>query len=227
MSWQLDFAVATGIFLIFFSALISYLISYRLSSISSLSSSEQEKISRIFSSLLAGKGIPSDWEKYNRTPVKIGLQTELYRIPILVKEANGTSRNAIINVSLNFDPYCLNKTWNNSVRVYENSTPIAFQLYDQNFCSEQYLRNATLLFNSSFQAYEQKVFWVYFSDDRGILPANYSLQPSINQNFTVEILPEEKFYTLSVSKLEALKNLNHKEVLQTLGDYKFYLEIGE
>ena len=227
MSWQLDFAVATGIFLIFFSALISYLTSYRLSSISSLSSLEQEKISRIFSSLFAGKGIPSDWEKYNQTPVKIGLETELYRIPILVKEANGTSRNAIINVSLDFDPYCLNKTWNNSVRVYENSTPIAFQLYDQNFCSEQYLRNATLLFNSSFQAYEQKVFWVYFSDDRGILPPNYSLPQAQTQNFTVQILPEEKLYALSVSKLEALKNLDYEEVLQTLGSYKFYLEIGE
>jgi len=227
MGWQLDFAVAVGIFLIFFSSLISFLSSYRLSSISSLSSLKQIKISEVFSNLFTGKGVPSDWEEYNRTPVKIGLETELYRIPIIVKETNGNARDAVINISLEFDPTCLKRSWNNTVRVYENETEIPFQLYNQNFCSEQYLRNATLLFNSSFKAYEEKVFWVYFSDDRGILPANYSLPPSQTQNFTVKVLPAEKIYVLSVEKLEALKNLDYEEVKQILGDYEFYLEVSE
>ncbi len=228
MSWQIDFAVGVGIFLIFFSSLISYLISHRLVSTSYLlSSTEREMAYSIFHNLFSGKGIPPNWEKINIAPVKIGLQTELYKIPIVVKENNGTSRNATINISIEFDSSCLNKTWNNTVRVYENESEIPFQLYDQNFCSSQYLKNATLLFNSSFQAYEEKVFWVYFSDDTGILPANYSLQPSVAQNFTIHILPEEKTFTISVSKLEALRRLEYEQVSQVLGDYDFYFEMGE
>ncbi|MEM5790824.1 MAG: hypothetical protein QXP77_02145 [Candidatus Aenigmatarchaeota archaeon] len=226
MSWQLDFTIATGIFLIFFSALISYLTSFRLSSISYISASEKEEISSIIlNSLFSGKGIPSNWEQKG-IAVKIGLQTELFRIPLIVKEENGTSRFATINISLDFDPNCLKKAWNNTVRVYENETEIPFQLYNQNFCSEQYLKNSTLLFSSYFDTYEEKYFLVYFSDDRGVLPSNYSVQPSEMQNFSVSILPEQKFSSISVSKLEALRNLSYEEVSQILGDYNFYFEVS-
>ncbi len=227
MSWQIDFAVATGIFLIFFSALISYLTSFRLSSISHLSILEKEELTNIIlNSLFSGKGIPSNWEQEGKV-VKIGLQTELLRIPLIVKEENGTSRFATINISIEFDPNCLKRAWNNTVRVYENESEIPFQLYNQNFCLEQYLKNSTLLFSSYFNAYEEKYFLIYFSDDKGVLPSNYSLEPCETQNFSISILPEQKFYSISVSKLEALRNLSYEIISQILGDYDFYFEVSE
>lgn len=227
MSWQLDFAIATGIFLIFLSLIFSYLSNLRLSSISYLSSSEKTQESLlIFQNLFSGKGVPSNWEEKGKV-IKVGLQTELFRIPILVKEENGTSRFATINFSLEFDKNCLKKVWNSTVRVYLNSEEVPFQLYNQNFCSEQYLKNATLLFSSFFQSYEEKYFMIYFSDDKGILPSNYSVQPSEMKNFTIKVFPEQKFFSISVSKLEALRNLSYSEIKQILGDYDFYLEVSE
>ena len=225
MSWQVDFVIATGIFLIFFSALISYLTSFRLSSVSHLSILEKEEKSFIISALFSGKGVPANWEKEGKV-VKIGLQTELFRIPLIVKEENGTSRFATINISVEFHPSCINRAWYSTVRVYENGIEIPFQLYNQNFCSEQYLKNSTLLFSSYFNAYEEKYFLIFFSDDRGILPSNYSLQPSETQNFSITFLPEQKLSSISVSKLEALRNLSYETVLQILGDYNFYFKVG-
>ena len=223
MSWQVDFAVATGIFLLFFSGLISYLSSLRLSSSSYLYNLEKEEINFIISNSLSGEGIPEDWDE-SKNLVKIGLQSKLFRVPVRVKEEGGGSGFLTFNFSFEFDPNCEKKAWNNTIRVFEGGKEIPFQLVEQNFCSEQFLKNATILLSSSFNPYEEKYFFVYFSNDREISFPSYSFQQFQEGNFSIEFLPEQKFFNTSISKLEALKSISKEEISQLIGDYEFLFE---
>lgn len=230
MTLQVDFAVAVGLFLIFIAVLLIYLTSYFSSYTGLMSTSELRAIANnIFNALFGSKGIPEDWKGY-RTPVKIGLITDLYRIPVIVTETNSTDRGYItINISLSFDIYCENKTWNSTVRVYnESNDEIPSQLYNQSFCSESYLNSSDIVFNSSFSANQNKTFFVYFSGERTIAAANYSIPFSIPSNFTVKVYPEQELSAISVSRLNVLRNLTYEEVVRTVGtEYEFNIEISE
>jgi hypothetical protein len=43
----------------------------------------------------------------------------------------------------------------------------------------------------------------------------------------IKIFPEEKLNTISSTKVEAMKVLSYEEIIKTLGDYKFRIEISE
>jgi hypothetical protein len=229
MAIPIDFAVAVGLFLVFIAILFVYLVNYTTSYIDLTSTSElRTVVYDIFTSLFIGKGIPENWEEYNFTPVKVGLALDLYKVPILVTETNGTDRGYIIlNVTIDFDANCENKTWNNTVRLY-SSGEVPMQLQNQIFCSDQYLKKADVVFNASFSANENKTFFLFYSPDKGVAAPEYSFSfPSVS-NFTFVIFPEEKLSTISITKLKGLRNLTYEEVLKTLGtEYKFNLEISE
>jgi len=231
MASQIDFAVAVGLFLISIAVLIFFLVSYVSNYFNFTAISELRSISfSFFNTLFGSKGVPEKWESYEYTPVKVGLITDLYRLPIVINETNGTARiNYTINVSIDFDPSCLNKTWNSTVRVYdENGTEIPSQLFNQAFCSEYFVKKADVVFNLTINPYESKKYFVYYSPQKHILPSNYSFTFPTAENYTVVIYPEEKLASISVDKLKGLRNLSYEEVVQTLGSkYNFYVEVSE
>jgi len=230
MPSQIDFAIAVGLFITFIVVLFLYISGYMSTYTGLISTSELRTVAyNIYNSLFGGKGIPESWEEGNYTPVKIGLITDLYRVPIILAETNGTDRgNVTINITLSFDTKCENKTWNSTIRVYENESEIPSQLYNQSFCTASYLNRSDLVFNTSFSANQNKTFFVYFSNDKSIAPSNYSLPFTAPSNFMLQIYPEEILPVISIAKLLALRNLTYEEVVRTLGtEYKFRIEISE
>jgi hypothetical protein len=228
---DIDFAVAVGTFIAFLSVLIIYLTSYMSSFIGLTSTSELRTVAYdYFNGLFTGKGVPTNWEQYTFAPVKIGLTADLYRIPLVVTETNGTLRNNItINVSVSFDSSCQNKTWNNTVRIYDiNNYQLTGTLYNQSFCISQYLNSSDVVFNLTLNPSETKKFFIYFSPDKQIQPENYTIEFPVNaSNYTAVAYPEERFDAISVSKMKALRNLIYADVARTLGlAYKFNVEVS-
>jgi len=227
---DVDFAVAVGTFFAFISVIIIYLTSYMSSYIGLTSTSELRTVAYdYFNGLFTGKGIPSNWEQYTFTPVKIGLTTDLYRIPIVVTETNGTYRNNIaINVSISFDSSCQNRTWNNSIRIYnESNYQFTGTLYNQSFCISQYLNSSDVVFSLSLNPLDAKKFFIYYSPEQKIVPSNYTIEFPSNANYTAVAYPEEKFTAISVSKMNALRNRTYDEVSRTLGQiYQFNVEVS-
>jgi hypothetical protein len=231
MASNIDFAVAVGLFLTFIALLFVYMTSFLSTYYGLKTTSELRTLAYdIFNTMLGGKGVPSNWENRNHVPVRVGLITDLYRIPVNITETSGMDRGTItVNVSINFDAYCYNKTWNSTVRVYNSSySPIAFQLYNQTFCPQDYLKTADVVFNVSLNANENKLFFLYFSPQKNITAAAYSLEFPETTDYTAKVYPDEKFNIVSVDKLRSLRDLNYDEVVMTLGtDYKFRIEVSE
>jgi hypothetical protein len=231
MALEIDFAIALGLFFVFIVFLLSFLVNYIAGYTGlTLTSELRTTAYSIYNVLFSGKGVPQNWEELGYVPVKIGLATDLYRIPVLVTETNGTSRSLSINTTINFDSNCEEKAWNTTVRIRdEDNSEAHFQLYNSSFCSESFLNSSDLVFNLTLSAHQSKIFFVYFSPDKSINTSVYSLGfPTGVENLTVQVLPEEKLSTISISKLKALRNLSYDEVIQTLGtEYSFNLEISE
>lgn len=229
---RIDFVVGVAILIISIAVVFSYIISYLSSFTGLVSTSELKTITfNIYKNFFSGKGIPENWETRNYTPLKLGLMTELYRIPIVINETNGTDRGVMsMNVTIQFDTSCTNKTWNSTVRVYNESyVEVPHHLYNQTFCTQRYLNSSDLVFNTTLSANQNKTFFVYYSGESSIDPANYTISfPEFNStaNVSVQIYPEEVFSILSVSKLNKLRQLNYDDIITIIGtEYKFNLEV--
>ena len=231
MASQIDFAIAVGLFFAFISGLIVFLANYLINYTNISTTSELRTVAfNLYTTLFTGGGIPKNWTEAVDTPLKVGLVTDIYRIPIVISENSSTARlNASLNLSVTFDISCDKKAWNNTVRIINASNfEIQIQLYNQSFCSQQFLRNADVVFNNSFSAGENKNFSIYFSADKNITVPNYTIAFPSFVNFTFIIYPEEKFTAVSAERLLALRKLNYSDVLNTLGkEYYFNLEISE
>lgn len=230
MASQVDFAIAAGLFLSFFAVLMFYLINFVTNYFNLNVISDLRTVAfSFYNSLFGSKGHPSNWESYTYTPVNIGLITDLYRVPVVIAETNGTARTDYpINVSMVFDSGCSNKTWYSTVRVYdENNAEVPCQLHNQVFCSSYFVKQADVVFNLTIDANASKKFFVYFSSQKLIVPSGYSFTFPTALNYTATIYPEEKFSIVSVDKVKVLRNLSYDEVVRTLGTgYKLYIEIG-
>jgi hypothetical protein len=181
----------------------------------------------VHNALFGGKGLPTNWEDNNYPPRVLGLTTDLYRMPIFLTETNNTARlNESINVSINFDLDCTKRAWNNTVRVYDSSNVlIPVTLYNQTFCSGQFLKTADIVFNTTLNGLQSKTFFVYFSDDKNVTGSTFSLSFNGTLNVTSKSFPEIKVPAISTAKLRALRNLNYDDVIQVLGgSYKIYVE---
>jgi len=231
MASQIDFAIAVGLFMTFISVLIIYLVNYFLNYINLSSTSELRTVTyNIYTSLFMDKGIPRAWPELGYNPLKVGLVTDMYRIPASISENSSTDRGVVtLNLSINFDINCERKAWNNTVRILNSSNiEIPITLFNQTFCSQQFLRNADVIFNNTFNAGNAKNFSIYFSADKNITAHNYSLSfPSSLVNYTITVYAEEKFSILSAERLIALRKLNYSDVVTILGDeYYFNLEVS-
>ncbi len=231
MPSQIDFAIAVGLFFSFISVLVVYLINYVTNYTNLSSTSELRTVAyNVYTTLFGGKGVPGNWTEAGDRPFRVGLVTDMYRIPVIVIENSSTYRgNVALNLSLTFDANCEKKAWNNTVRIINSTNhEVPLQLSNQTFCSQQFLNTSDIVFNNSFGASETKNFSIYFSNDKNITALNYSIAfPSV-VNFTFTIFPEEKLAVVSAERLIALRKLNYTDVLNTLSkDYYFNLEIGE
>jgi len=230
MSSKIDFAIAVGLFFMILAFLLKLVFNQVSTTLSlSYTSDLQTKAYDFFNALQSG--IPSNWEEFNRPPVRIGIISDIYRIPIVVMEKNSTDRNNVtINLTVDLDNNCINRAWNNTVRVYDqNATEITSSLFNQTFCTSGYLNKTDLVLNLSLNANQNRTFFIYFSPDKNISAPSYSLSfPDDAINYSILIFPEDKLSAVSVQKLLALRKLNYDDVIQTFfTGYKFNLEIVE
>jgi hypothetical protein len=211
MPIQIDFTVAVGIFIIIIGLSLAFVLNYLTKY------SQYSKINNL-------KAIA-----YNLfVPLKLNLTTELYKLPIKIAEINGNERiDTIINLSLSFDEKCEKKAWNSTVRVYEDDKEVEFSLYNQTFCEEKYLKYSDLVLKSNFSAYQTKIFFVYFSEEKEVEEPNYSIPYEENSGFKVEIFPLQETKILSIGKLKKLRNISYEDLIKNFGNYNFYLEISE
>jgi len=227
---HIDFAIATGFFLLFVGILFGYTISYFLNYSNIAEASELRGVAfDIFNIFFTGKGVPANWTEQSFTPVKVGLMNDLYMIPVNVTETSGTARSNIgVNGTINFDSECSRNILNNTVRLYNSSNlQIPFQLYNQTFCNSMYLRTGEMVFNLSLAAYQTKFFFVYFSPEKNVTAATYSVIFPNEINYIFQTFPVKEMQTISIDRFKALRNLIYDEVVQTIPKgYKFKVEIS-
>ena len=177
---------------------------------------------------ILSQGIPNNWTSSN--VVQAGISDYIYRKTAIIKEASGTDRGyTLVNLTgFTFDDDCSKTILNSTVRVYEGEEEVPFSLFNQTFCGGGYLKNATLILNTSFSVYQSRTFFVYFSSDTEILPPSYSLPFNTATNFNVTVYPAEKMLWLSVKKLRELRELNYTQAVNSLlTGNDFYLEVSE
>src|SRR3989344_9068009 len=90
MASQIDFVIATAIFLIFLSVMINFLFDF-LTNYYSITTLTELRVSasNAYNALFNSKGLPTDWWNRTNVLVKIGLINDIYRRPIRVQETSG------------------------------------------------------------------------------------------------------------------------------------------
>jgi hypothetical protein len=173
----IDFAIASSIFIIFFGVALIFSTNY-FSNLSTLTkTSEFRSVSEnFFKIFFEMKGVPENWDDYFNTPVKIGLVEDLYLTSVLVKEINGSSRtNEPVTAKIVFDENCQNKSWSNSIRMYdEDWNQINLEISNTTFCTSQYLNQTNITWNINISANQIKKYYLYYSPDNGITNPNYT-----------------------------------------------------
>jgi hypothetical protein len=227
----IDFAIASSIFLIFIVLLFNQVLSYISNYKNVVETAElKEGASIIFSSLFGDKGLPSNWEEENYSPIKIGLIDDFYLVIINVTDSSGSSReNITINGSIDFDSDCSKNIWNNTVRLYNSENlEVPFKLYNQSFCEGLSLKKSDIVFNVTLSSNESKIFFLYFSSEKNVIPPSYFLDfPENAENYTFQVSPVQEFQAISVDKLIRLRNLSYEEIAQTIPKgYNFRVEIS-
>jgi len=173
-----DFAVAVSLFLFFFAVALMFSTNY-FSNLSTLTkTSEFISVSEnLFTVFFEEKGVPEDWdENLTYAPVKIGLAEDLHKVEILLEETSGYNRtNELVSRHLVFDEGCVNKTWNDTIRVFdEDYNEVVYQISDNISCSSQYLKNANITWEVNVSANQTKKFLIYYSPDDGVDPPTFT-----------------------------------------------------
>lgn len=168
---SIDLPIALAIFLIFLIVTVVFALNY-FSKIPNLFKNNElrSKAEALYSTLFESKGTPENWENSNSIPAAPGMMITLRKIPVTIKETAGIDRiNEPVVVNVTFDEDCINKTWNNTVRVYDSDlNEISFNLTEQSFCSSQFLKTANVTFNMNISANQNKKYDIYFSDDDSV-----------------------------------------------------------
>jgi hypothetical protein len=172
----IDFTIASSIFLISFAVAIMFSTNY-FSNLSTMTkTTEFRSVSEnFFKNFFESKGVPENWDDYSNTPVKIGLAEDLYLTSILIRETNGSSRtNEPVTAQIVFDENCQNKSWNNSLRMYdENWNQINLETSTIN-CTSQYLNQTNITWIVSISANQNKKYYLYYSPNDRITNLNYA-----------------------------------------------------
>lgn len=173
-----DFAIAVSLFLFFFIAIIVTSTNY-FSSLSDLTQiSEFRTLAEVFFKLLfESHGMPEDWQQNpDVSPVELGLMDYVYRIPVLVVEDSNNSRtDDLVDVNITFDDDCENKTWNDTIRVFDdNLDEVACKTYKEVYCTGQFLKGVRIFWKVNISENQRKLFYIYYSSDESISTPNYT-----------------------------------------------------
>ncbi len=236
MSSTIDFAIAAGLFLVSITFLISLVVSYYQSFTGMSLDAELRTVGfNVFNSLFSSKGLPENWEdSQGSVPFRTGLVTDLYKMPIVIQDLSGSVANNItVNFTASFDNNCLNKTWDTSIRIYnESNIEHMFSFYNMSYCrsGSQYVNKTDIVFNVSLPASGKKTFYIFYSGNKNINATNFTSIsfPSTAPNVQLTKYPAELTNSVSSSKLTALRNLTYDDLLQTFGSqYIFNLELTD
>ena len=236
MSSLIDLTIAVGLFFVFIVVILVSVLDYYTNFLSLLEDSELRTNSlNVRNIFLGGKGVPDDWETRNTSPVRIGLVNDLYKQPFVITTTNSTPyNNNTINLTVNFDPNCENRTLENTIRIYNSTnSEHPFNLYNTSFCSgTSFLQTADIAMNITIPALTAKAFFIFYSPEPGINATNYGdieFNAYLNgtSNYTIINYPTEELTMISPSKVNALRNLTFDEIKATLGGINFELEVDD
>ena len=172
----IDFTIAVSVFLLFF-VLIIYFTSNYFSTYPTISRTSELRLfsENILNSLFSDEGVPADWHENATLPVKIGLISDLYVIPLTVEDRNGYNRtNEPLTTHLILDEDCDLKAWNSTLRLYdEDNHELNIKIFDETFCENQFLKEINLTWNVNVSANSVKKFYLYFSPEKSINNPDY------------------------------------------------------
>lgn len=173
----IDFAIATAFFLFFFAAVIMFVTNY-FSNYSSLTkTSELGPVTEsLFNAFFKSKGVPENWNiNSSISPVKIGLIEDLYMIPITVKENIGSTRtNEPVTIKVELDENCQNKSWNTTMRLY-NENEINSEISDTTFCGNtQFLNVSNITWKVNISSNQMKKYYLFYSSDENVTNPSYT-----------------------------------------------------
>jgi len=178
-----DLAVGLGFFLFFLAIVLMISIQHFVQTPAATKVEEyRDAAVNFFNKFFGTEGSPKNWEDTGQAPSELGLRAVLYKIPITVEEKGVAARlNEPVTLKLTFDDECSNKTWNNSLRLYNASlNETRYELVNPVLCSsqDQFLNESYIRFKVNISQSEKKTFYLYFVNDSGIPAPNYTISYS-------------------------------------------------
>lgn len=163
---EVDFVIAISVF-IFIIAFVAIYITNYLSAIQVDILEYREKASEIIERMFSS---PTEEDIYINPKVV----EKIKRIPFVIKAKNHNFTNEIIAFEVLFDKDCKNLVWNSTIRIYdENLNEVPIKISHQKFCNEQFLNASIITAAINISENSIKRFFIYFSDDKGIVAKNY------------------------------------------------------
>ncbi len=212
---QIDFAMAISVMIVVIAFSISYVTSYYSRASPDDKTSElQASSSGIGKILFESPGIPQNWENSNYMPVRVGLKTDFARISMAAAEKGGVNHSfEEADVHVVFDAACANKTYNNSVRVYDQFMgETNFRIYNYTECAANsgFLREANINFLFNMTGNKSSIFWIYYTN-------NTATQKKTVYNFSYDSS------LVGYWKLESVNSTNYTlDSTQNKNDGKLY-----
>ncbi|MEM5797227.1 MAG: LamG domain-containing protein [Candidatus Aenigmatarchaeota archaeon] len=165
---DVTFIVSVSIFILFIALILTATINYFTRTPESTTVLElRDKVKNLFDIFFGTKGIITGERA----------TTDLYRIPLMLEEKNGTNRtNEIVSLALDFDESCKKISWNNTVRVYDQQfVELPSRISYQEFCTSQWLNRSLITFVVNISANEKKRVYVYSINNSNTTAPNHSL----------------------------------------------------
>lgn len=232
MPSAIDLAVATGVFFLTVTFIISLVINYLGGFVGIVQSSELRTAAfDAFSTMFSSKGLPSDWDTKNFTPLRIGLMEDLHRVPVNILDTGGSGiSNQTVNFTIVFDNNCLNRTHQNTIRIYNlSNSEQQYSLYNTTYCgSTSYINRTDLAVNVSIVPNSLDTLYVYSSPDRGINATGYKpiSFPPVQVTYNATVFPATELTTISWSKINALRSIPIAEAIESFSNtYTFQIEV--
>ena len=148
------------------------------------------------------------------------LLTNFCRINVNITETSGFQViNGLVVLNLTLDPECKLLARNTSIRVLYNNGFLPYNLSNLVYCSEDFLKSASISFPVNMSAYEEKTFQITFSSEELELPNSTYVVPLPKEMFSNEktILPKKCFEVISYRKLDEIKNMSSEEMREKYG----------
>lgn len=220
---DLVFAVVIMIFVVFLS--IYYSSHFIQPSLNRAKSLELKYLaSGLSKTVFNDLGVPEDWQ-WSSDVVKPSLGFHIYRIPVHLKEWNGTDNDgnlSFVYLETNGNAY------NSSIIVYDGNETLDTELKDMvDSDNDGFLEEVNVTFSVSVPADSEKLVYIYYSRDNQTSVSYQSLSET-NNTLNVTELSAERYIGLTSSKMNALDDVPLKDAREKFGvDFPFRLEVGK